>query len=406
MSNSWWRQRLGLFTVTGIAVTSLAVAACGGGASPGTTTGSAPTSASKSAAAPTTPAKTDTQAAAKPAGSPTTATAAKAASPAASGSPQAAASTKGVDTPQMTLKFNHVVAENTPKGKAALKFAELANQKSNGNITVEVYPNSQLYKDQEEIEALQTGAIHFIAPGADKFGVIAREWEAPALPFIFASRQAADQFMTPGNPVAQELFEKLREKGLLGLAIWDNGWKHASDNKRPLVKPEDFQGLKFRTSGKPDEAFIKAMGGSAQVMPFSEVFSALQQGVVDGQLNTWSNIETQKFHEVQKYFTEMDGNIHLSYGVATNAQWWDSLDPTSRQVLTEAMNEATVYEKEIAEQENQDAYKKIVESGKVEIHKQTPEERAQWEEVAGPPVIEEWEPTVGKEIIEKLRSLQ
>jgi C4-dicarboxylate-binding protein DctP len=308
--------------------------------------------------------------------------------------------------PKMTLKFNHVVARDTPKHKAAERFAQLVRERTNGAIEIQVFPNSELYKDGEEIEALQTGAIHFIAPGTDKFGVLVPEWEATALPYVFSSVEGFKQFEDPDNPVAKELFEKLRPKGLLGMAIWENGWKHFSSSKRPLIVPDDFKGQKFRTSGKPDEAFVKALGGSAVVMAFSEVFSALQQGVVDGQFNTWNNIYTQKFHEVQRYATSSDGAVILLYGVATNAQWWDSLDSQTRQVLFDALKEATKYGNELAAAENRIALEKIKASGRLEIHVQTPEEAALWR-VAGEQVQREWvsQGRVSQETLQKLASL-
>jgi C4-dicarboxylate-binding protein DctP len=304
----------------------------------------------------------------------------------------------------MTLKFSHVVAKETPKGKAADKFAELVKQKSNGKIEVQVFANSELYKDAEELEALQTGAIHFIAPGTDKFGGLAPQWDATALPYIFTSDAAVNKLLDPDNPVAKELFEATRPKGLLGLAMWGNGWKHFTDSKKPLKTPADFQGLKFRTSGKPDEAFVKALGGSATVMAFSEVFGALQQGVVDGQYNTWSNIYTQKFHEVQKYATVSRGGAFLTYAVGTNAKWWDSLDGDSRKILTDAMKEATAYENQLAEQDNASALAEIKKSGRLEFYEQTAEDAKAFQQAAQP-VLQEWEPKVGKDIIDKLKAM-
>jgi C4-dicarboxylate-binding protein DctP len=304
----------------------------------------------------------------------------------------------------MTAKFSHVVAKDTPKGKAADRFAELVNQKSGGKIQVQVFANSELYKDAEELEALQTNAIQFIAPGTDKFGGLAPQWDATALPYIFTSDAAVNKLLDPDNPVAKELFESMRPKGLIGLAIWGNGWKHFTDSKRPLKTPADFQGLKFRTSGKPDEAFVKALGGSATVMAFSEVFGALQQGVVDGQYNTWSNIYTQKFHEVQKYATVSRGGVYLTYGVATNTSWWDSLDADSKKTFTDAMKEATAYEKQLSDKDNADSLDAIKQSGRLEFYEQT-EEDAKTFQQAAQPVVQEWEPRTGKDIIDKLKAM-
>ncbi|MSQ09395.1 MAG: DctP family TRAP transporter solute-binding subunit [Dehalococcoidia bacterium] len=316
--------------------------------------------------------------------------------------PQAAGAK--TEYPTMTLKFNHVVARDTPKGKAADKFAALVKQKSGGKIDVQVFPNSELYKDGEELEALQQGAIHFIAPGTDKLGVLIPAWEAPVLPGIFLSEEAGDKFVEPGNAVAKELLEKLREKGLLGLNVWLNGFKHFTSSKRALINPDDFKGQKFRTSGKPDEAFVKALGASAQVMAFSEVFGALQQGVVDGQFNTPSNIVTQKFHEVQKYGTVSRGGVILLYAVATNAKWFDSQTPEVKKLLSEAMDEATRFNNKVAADDNKAGWAAIKASGRLELREQTEAEAKAWA-VAGDQVLKEWEARTGKEIIEKLKAL-
>jgi C4-dicarboxylate-binding protein DctP len=331
------------------------------------------------------------------------------AAPAATSAPaassgQASQPAAGGQPAATTIKFSHVVAKDTPKGKAADKFAELVKQKSGGKIDVQVYANSELYKDAEELEALQSGAIQFIAPGTDKFGGLAPQWDATALPYLFTSDAATKKLLDPNNPVAKDLFEAMRPKGLLGVAMWGNGWKHYTDSKKPLKTPADFQGLKFRTSGKPDEAFIKALGGSATVMAFSEVFGALQQGVVDGQINTWSNIYSQKFHEVQKYATVARGGIFLSYAVGTNAKWWDSLDADTKKILTDAMNEATAYENQLADEDNAKSLDEIKKSNRLEFYEQTAEDAKTFQQAAQP-VIQEWESKTGKDIIDKLKAM-
>jgi C4-dicarboxylate-binding protein DctP len=321
----------------------------------------------------------------------------------ASGSSAAPAASSG-GAAAMTIKFSHVVTRDTPKGKAADKFAELVSQKSGGKIQVQVFANSELYKDAEELEALQTGAIHFIAPGTDKFASLAPQWDATSLPYVFTSEAAVKKLVDPNNAVAKELFESMRPKGLVGLGIWGNGWKHFTDSKRPLKTPADFQGIKIRTSGKPDEAFVKAMGGSAQVMAFSEVFGALQQGVVDGQYNTWSNIFSQKFHEVQKYATVSRGGVFLTYGVATSTKWWDGLDADSKKILSDAMVEATKFENDSAEKDNADALVEIKKTNRLEFYEQTTEDAKAFQQAAQS-VVAEWAPKTGQPIIDKLKAL-
>jgi C4-dicarboxylate-binding protein DctP len=202
----------------------------------------------------------------------------------------------------IVLKFSHVVAPNTPKGKGAEKFRELAEKYTNGKVKVEVYANSTLYKDKEELEALQLGAVQMLAPSNSKFGPIGiRAFEVFDLPYLLPNK-AALRKVTDG-PIGQRMLKLLDSKGMTGLAFWDNGFKLMSANK-PLRMPADYKGLKFRVqSSKVLEAQFRALGAIPQVMAFSEVYQALQTGVVDGQENTPSNMYTQKFHEVQKYTT-------------------------------------------------------------------------------------------------------
>ena len=209
----------------------------------------------------------------------------------------------------IVIKFSHVVASDTPKGKAADKFKELAEKYTDGKVKVEVYPNSTLYKDKEELEALQLGAVQMLAPSNSKFGPIGvREFEVFDLPYILPDL-ATLRKVTDG-PLGAKLLKLLEPKGMTGLAYWDNGFKQMTANKK-LITPADYKGLKFRIqSSKVLEAQFRALGSIPQVMAFGEVYQALQTGVVDGQENTWSNIYTQKMHEVQKYVTDNQSRLH------------------------------------------------------------------------------------------------
>ena len=181
----------------------------------------------------------------------------------------------------IVIKFSHVVAENTPKGQAAQKFKQLAEERTKGRVKVEIYPNSQLYKDKEELEALQMGSVQMLAPITSKFGPMGlREFEALDLPYIFTSEEALHK-VTRG-PVGQGLLKKLEPKGIVGLAFWDNGFRVLSANK-PLHKPADMKGLKIRiNTSKVNDAIMRSVGALPQTMAFSEVYQALQTGVVDG----------------------------------------------------------------------------------------------------------------------------
>ena len=241
----------------------------------------------------------------------------------------------------IVIKFSHVVAPNTPKGLAADKFKELAEKYTNGKVKVEVYPNSQLYKDKEELEALQLGAVQMLAPSNSKFGPIGvREFEVFDLPYILPDLKTLRK-VTDG-PLGGKLLKLLDAKGMTGLAYWDNGFKQMSANKK-LVSPADYRGVKFRIqSSKVLEAQFRSLGSIPQVMAFSEVYQALQTGVVDGQENTWSNIYTQKMHEVQRYITNTNHG-YIGYVVVTNKKFWDGIPADTRAQLDKAMKEATAY---------------------------------------------------------------
>ncbi|AWM09025.1 TRAP transporter substrate-binding protein [Bradyrhizobium symbiodeficiens] len=270
------------------------------------------------------------------------------------------------------IKFSHVVATETPKGKAAEKFKELAEKYTGGKVKVEVYPNSTLYKDKEELEALQLGSVQMLAPSNSKFGPLGiREFEVFDLPYILPDLKTLRK-VTDG-PLGTRLLKLLDAKGITGLAYWDNGFKQMSANKK-LITPADYQGVKFRIqSSRVLQAQFKALSSLPQVMAFSEVYQALQTGVVDGQENTWSNIYTQKMHEVQKYITETNHG-YIGYVVIVNKKFWDDLPADIRDQLTKAMKEATEFGNAQSQKENDDALAEIKKSGKSEIIKLTPEQ--------------------------------
>jgi len=280
------------------------------------------------------------------------------------------------------IKFSHVVANDTPKGKGALKFKELAEKYTNGKVKVEVYPNSQLFKDKEEIEALQLGSVQMLAPSTAKFAPLgAKEFEALDLPWLFKDEATYTKAMK--GPVGQWLFKKLESKGITGLAYWDNGFHMVSSN-RPLLNPSDFQGLKIRISGsKIADRYFRDVGSIPQIMAFSEVYQALQTGVVDGCENTASNYLTQKFHEVQKHIT-VSYHAHLQYAVIVNSKFWNGLPPDIRAQLDKAMAEATDYTNSIAQKENEDALAAIKASGKTTLHELTAEQKLAWQKAMQP----------------------
>jgi len=296
----------------------------------------------------------------------------------------------------IVIKFSHVVATDTPKGQAAERFKQLAEKATNGRVKVELYPNSQLYKDKEELEALQLGAVQMLAPSLAKFGPLgAKEFEAFDLPYIFPSK-AALSAVTEG-PIGKGMLAKLEPKGITGLAFWDNGFKVMSANK-PMHMPVDFKGLKMRIqSSKVLDAQMRALGAKPQVLAFSEVYQALQTGVVDGTENPPSNIYTQKMHEVQKHIT-LSNHGYLGYAVIVNKKFWDGLPPDIRSSLEKAMREATMFEKAIAQRDNDIAMEAIRKTGKTTVHTLTPTEQAAWRK-ALLPVQKEMEARIGKDLI-------
>ncbi len=300
----------------------------------------------------------------------------------------------------IVIKFSHVVAPNTPKGKGSLKFQELAEKYTNGKVKVEVYPNSQLYKDNEELQALQLGSVQMLAPSLAKFGPLGvKEFEVFDLPYILPDKAALNK-VTQG-PLGNKLLGLLGAKGIVGLAYWDNGFKDMSANKKLLV-PADFRGQKMRIqSSKVLEAQMRALGAIPQVMAFSEVYQALATGVVDGTENPPSNEYTQKMHEVQKY-TMRSGHGYVGYAVIANKKFWDGLPADIRASLEKAMKEATDFANGAAQADNDDAIAEMTKSGKTEMVELTAAQKAEWRKVLDP-VATEMESRVGKETIDEFR---
>ena len=266
----------------------------------------------------------------------------------------------------IVIKFSHVVATDTPKGKAAEFFAKRAAELTKGRVKVEVYPNSQLYKDKEEMEALQLGSVQMLAPSLSKFAPLGvKEFEVFDLPFIFDDYN--DLHKVTMGPVGQKLLKKLETRGITGLAYWDNGFKVFSANK-PLRSVEDYKGLKMRIqSSKVLDAQMRALGALPQVLAFSETYQALQTGVVDGTENPPSNLYTQKMHEVQKHVS-VTNHGYLGYAVVVNKKFWDGLPADVRAQLTKAMADATKVANDTAFNDNQEALAKVKASGKTTIY--------------------------------------
>lgn len=297
----------------------------------------------------------------------------------------------------IVIKFSHVVATDTPKGKAAEMFAKEVAEMTKGRVKVEVYANSTLYKDKEELEALQLGAVQMLAPTVSKFGPLGvKEFEVFDLPYIFDGYDALRK-VTLG-PVGASLLAKLEPKGIKGLAYWDNGFKSFSANT-PIKTPADLKGKKMRIqSSKVLEEEIRTLGGLPQVMAFSEVYQALQTGVVDGTENPISNLYTQKMHEVQKHLT-LTEHGYLGYAVIVNKKFWEGLPADIRSQLEKAMEKATRYANQIAKVKNDEDLELVRKSGKTTVYIPTKEEKAAFRK-ALIPVHAKMEGRVGKSLIQ------
>lgn len=296
----------------------------------------------------------------------------------------------------IVIKFSHVTTSDTPKGKAADYFKKLAEERTKGRVKVEVYPNSSLFKDGEEVEALQLGSVQLLAPSLAKFGPLGlREFEVFDLPFIFDDY--AELHKVTEGPVGMNLLKKLESKGIVGLAYWDNGFKVMSANK-PLRAPADYKGLKMRIqSSKVLGDQMKALGAIPQVMAFSEVYQALQTGVVDGTENVPSNFTTQKMYEVQKYLT-VSNHGYIGYAVIANKKFWDGLPPDIRTTLEGAMKDTTKYANDIAKKDNDDAIEFTKKTGKTEVITLSPDQKEQMRKALDV-VHRENEARVGKEAL-------
>ncbi|MEM9968554.1 MAG: DctP family TRAP transporter solute-binding subunit [Pseudomonadota bacterium] len=304
-----------------------------------------------------------------------------AAAVAAALSVSAGAVSAACDDGEMVIKFSHVTnVDRHPKGIAASLLEARVNEEMNGKACMEVFPNSTLYNDDQVLEALLQGDVQLAAPSLSKFEQFTKQFRIFDLPFMFKNIDAVDEFQN--SETGQAMKESMTRRGLLGLAFWHNGMKHMSANK-PLLSPSDANGLKFRVQNSDVlKAQMAAMGGSPQPMAFSEVYGALQTGVVDGQENTWSNIYGRKFFEVQDGVTETNHGI-IDYMVVTSTDWWDSLDDDMRSQLATIIAEVTETRNSESTKVNAEAKQAIIDAGGV-VRQLTDEQRAEWVAVMKP----------------------
>lgn len=310
-------------------------------------------------------------------------------------------STAGGDKGPIVVKFAHVTTPDSPKGMAANKFKELAEQKTNGKVKVEVYPSSQLYGDKEELEAVQSGNVQIIAPSVTKLVGMNPQFQYVDLPFLFPNNEAVYKFWE--SDVNKKLMNSLDKYNVMGLAMWPNGFKQFTNKVRPLVEPKDFNGIKFRTqAGKVLEAQFSALGAGSATIAFGETYAALQQGTVEGQENTFNNIDTQKYQEVQPYLT-VSNHGRIDYMIIVNKSFWDGLPADIRKALDEAMAEATKYEIQQAEILDQKSMENLKNSGKMQFTVLNEAQLAAFQQ-AMQPVYTQFQSVIGKDLIEAAKA--
>ena len=302
-----------------------------------------------------------------------------------------------------TIKFSHVVTPDTPKGQAAEKFKEVVEDTCGDQLTVEIYPNSELYGDEDELQALQSGAVQMLAPASAKFTTIAPQLQVLDLPFLFDTVEDIPEIVTPDSEVGKAIYEneELAKRNIKVLGLWDNGLKQLSSNTE-MVEPSDLDGQRFRI--QPSDVLqsqFSTWGAESTPMAFAEVYNALQQGVIDGQENPWSNIESQKMHTVQKHLTESNHG-YIGYVQTVNAEFFDSLPAELQECVTTASDEASSYNREIAADLNEEAKQAILDEGSSKITELTPEQRQAFEDSVVPSVWTKHADVIGQDLIDEL----
>ena len=311
------------------------------------------------------------------------------------------------DEENFTIGFSHVVTPETPKGMAADRFKELVEEKSDGRITVEVYPNSELYGDEDEMQAIQSGSAQMLAPASAKFTTIAPELQVLDLPFLFDSVEGIREVASPDSRGGQSIYEneQLAQANIKPLGLWDNGLKQLSSN-REMRSPESLRGLEFRI--QPSDVLrsqFEAWGADTTPMAFAEVYSALQQGVIDGQENPYSNIESQNMHTVQDYISESDHG-YIGYVLVINNEFFENLPDDLQQVVQESADEASEYNREIAAEVNEESKQTILDEGSTELIELSEEERQAFKDAVVPEVWNQYADLIGQDIIDELLERQ
>jgi len=309
----------------------------------------------------------------------------------------------GGDGDTVTIKFSHVVTPATPKGQAAEKFKEVVEQKSGGRIAVEIYPNSELYGDKDELQALQSNSVQMLAPASAKFTTVAPALQVLDLPFLFDSVEDIPRVVSPDSAAGKAIYENeaLAANNIKVMGLWDNGLKQLSSNKE-MRTPQDLAGLSFRI--QPSDVLrsqFEAWGASSTPLAFAEVYNALQQGVVSGQENPYSNIESQNMHTVQSHITQSNHG-YIGYVLVVNNQFFDGLPADLQQIVQESADEATTYNREVAAQLNEEARSTIEQAGTTTILELSDQERQAFKDAVVPSVWGQYADVIGRDLVDDL----
>ncbi|MEO4054330.1 DctP family TRAP transporter solute-binding subunit [Solibacillus sp. CAU 1738] len=305
----------------------------------------------------------------------------------------------------LVIKFSHVTSIESVKGKAADQFAKLVSEKTDGKVKVEVYPSSQLYGDNDELDALMSGNVHMIAPSVTKMVKLDPRWQYVDMPFLFENDEHVQKFFK--SDIAQTILnsDQLASNDIKGMAFWGNGFKHFSNSKHPLISVDDYKGLKFRAqAGKVLEAQFHALNAGSATIAFGETYAALQQGTVDGQENTFNNFDTQKYQEVQKYLSTT-AHGRLDYAIFVNKSFWDKIPADLLAPIEEALVEATDLANKLASEENAKSFENIKNAGTVEVYEMSQEERDTLK-AALQPVYDEFGDVITAELIDGINALK
>jgi C4-dicarboxylate-binding protein DctP len=304
---------------------------------------------------------------------------------------------------KIVIKFSHVVAENTPKGLAAERYAELVKERTRGRVEVQVFPNSTLYKDGEEIEALQSGAVQMIAPATSKLSGVFPQWQIFDLPYAFTDESKVHEAMN--GYIGSKLYERLRLNNIHALAFWDSGFKVMTNNQKPVIHPDDFDNLSFRVmiNSQVLKKQFEKLGAIPVEGTFDDLYRALESHIFDGEENTISNICSKKLFKLQPYIT-VSNHGYMGYVVLTNEKYWNSLPEDIRYVLESTLSEVTDWERQQALKMNRDGMETITSSGAVQLHYLTEDEKNEWIQVLRP-IYQEFDNIIGKDLIESVEEL-